>query len=53
MTTLREAAQLAMTEMANARDYIWLLNEGGTGVSEEEMIEKMAKTIIDLRAALA
>ena len=52
MSTLREAAVMALTEMTNARDYIWLLNEGGIGVSEKEMLEKMAKTIIDLRAAL-
>ena len=53
MTTLREALEMALTEMANARDYIWLLNEGGTGVSENEMLERMAKTITALRAALA
>jgi hypothetical protein len=53
MTALREAARLALTEIANARDYIWLLNEGGIGVSEEEMLEKIAKAITALRAALA
>ena len=53
MTTLRQAAEMALTEIANARDYIWLLNEGGIGVSEKEMLEKMAKTITDIRAALA
>jgi len=53
MTTLREAARLALTEIANARDYIWLLNEGGIGVSEKEMLGKMAKAITALRAALA
>ena len=53
MTTLREAAQQALTEMANARDYIWLLEEGGTGVSEEEMLNKIANAITALHTALA
>lgn len=52
MSTLRNAAQQALTEMANARDYIWLLEEGGTGVSEKEILNKIANVITDLRAAL-
>lgn len=50
---LKTAAQQALTEMANARDYIWLLDEGGTGVSEEEILNKIANAITALRAALA
>lgn len=50
--TLREAAHQALIEMANARDYIWLLDEGGTGVSEEEILNKITNAIIALRAAL-
>ena len=53
MTTLRTAAQQALIEIANARDYIWLLDEGGTGVSEEEMLKNIAKIITTLKAALA
>ena len=53
MSALRTAAQQALTEMANARDYIWLLDEGGTGVSEEEILDKIANAITALRAALA
>jgi hypothetical protein len=50
MTTLRTAA---LIEIANVRDYIWLLDEGGTGVSEEEMLKNIAKIITTLKAALA
>lgn len=53
MTSLREAAAQALTELANARDYIWLLDDGGIGVSEEEILNKIANAITSLRTALA
>ena len=53
MTTLREAAQQALWELGNVRDYIWLLNSGGIGCTEQEQLDELRRVIVVLKDVLA
>lgn len=52
MTDLRKAAQQARNALANARDYIYLLETGDVSWSEEDQLQEIRAAIISLKKAL-
>lgn len=53
MSNLRQAAQQAIEELANARDHIYLLPENAQAMTEAEMLDRLDAVITVLRAAIA
>ena len=53
MNNLRQAAQQARSALANARDYIYLLETGEVSWSEEDQLQEIKAAITTLQVALA
>lgn len=53
MTNLRKAAEQARAALANARDYIYLLETGDVSWSEESQLQEIQAAILALKKALA
>lgn len=51
--TKDEALRMALDELANARDHIYLLPENAQALTEKEMLDSLGKTIDACREALA
>lgn len=47
-----ELMWMAIRELGNARDYIWLADEGGIGLSEEEILDRIEKAILAIKDAI-
>lgn len=53
MSKLRKAAEQARAALANARDYIYLLETGDVSWSEESQLQEIKAAIFALKKALA